>query len=124
MCKEYIQCAACYFPEADYILTGHRHWSVDMYWNAGYDTNNHIVFDFDRAKKFFEFELCEDLYAHPQLKIARDHIQGFLTNEGRFVTREEGWVIARARGQIVNSIRGEDLNNLKEHGKLFSENLW
>jgi hypothetical protein len=116
-CKEYIQCSACYFPEEDYILTGHRHWSVDMYWNAGYSVQTHEVFDIDRAKKFFDFD-------GDMLVSAKDHIQGFFTSEMRFVTREEGWAIARERSQIVISIRGEDLTNLKEYGELFSENLW
>jgi hypothetical protein len=117
MCPEYIQCSACYFPEEDYILLGHRHWSVDMYWNSGYSVKSNEVFDIDRSRKFFEYE-------GNNLKCAKNHIQGFFTSEMRFVNRHEGWKIARERGQIVNSIRGEDLNNLEEDGTLFSENLW
>jgi len=41
--------------------------------------------------------------------------QGFLTNHGDFVTREEAEVIARACGQMVGPIIG---------GVLTSEDLW
>ena len=43
--------------------------------------------------------------------------QGFLTDEGRFVTRSEGWVIAQDAGQIVYECGGVS-------GELYSDNLW
>lgn len=43
--------------------------------------------------------------------------QGFLTNEGYFVDREEAFTIARDAGQIVRRCGGDD-------DSLFSENLW
>jgi len=42
--------------------------------------------------------------------------QGFITNTGRFVGREEACVIARAAGQI--------LEKTPPGNKLFSEDLW
>lgn len=41
--------------------------------------------------------------------------QGFLTSEGRFVSRKEAEVIARNCGQLVGSLIG---------GELTSEDLW
>lgn len=43
--------------------------------------------------------------------------QGFLTNTGRFVTREQAHAIASAAGQIIRRCGGD------EHA-LYSENLW
>ena len=42
--------------------------------------------------------------------------QGFLTNTGRFVGREEAFCIARDAGQIINKTPPSDM--------LFSEDLW
>lgn len=43
--------------------------------------------------------------------------QGFLTDEGNFVTRSEGWHIAQDAGQIVYECGGP-------YGVLYSDNLW
>lgn len=43
--------------------------------------------------------------------------QGFLTNEGRFVTRMEARCIAEQAGQMMRRVGGDD-------SRLFSENLW
>ena len=43
--------------------------------------------------------------------------QGFLTNEGNFVTRSEGWRIAQDAGQIKYECGGP-------YGELYSDNLW
>jgi len=43
--------------------------------------------------------------------------QGFVTDTGRFVDREEGHLIAKAAGQIIQRCGGD-------HKELFSENLW
>jgi len=46
-----------------------------------------------------------------------DGLQGFLTNEGRFVNRKGAWKIAEEAGQIVKRCGGDG-------DRLFSENLW
>ena len=43
--------------------------------------------------------------------------QGFLTDAGTFVTREEAYIIARNEGQILFRCDGDE-------GRLFSDNLW
>jgi len=43
--------------------------------------------------------------------------QGFVTDTGRFVDREEGHLIAKAAGQIIRRCGGD-------HHTLYSENLW
>ena len=43
--------------------------------------------------------------------------QGFVTDTGRFVDREEGHLIAKAAGQIIHRCGGD-------HHTLYSENLW
>lgn len=43
--------------------------------------------------------------------------QGFVDQQGEFLTREEAWVIATAAGQIIRRV-GND------NGRLFSENLY
>jgi hypothetical protein len=42
---------------------------------------------------------------------------GFMTDTGRFVTREEAHTIAKAAGQIIRRCGGDDR-------ALYSENLW
>jgi len=50
----------------------------------------------------------------PHLQIReREHVQGFVTDEGRFLTREEAADMARANGQTVST-----------RSSLFSEELW
>lgn len=44
-------------------------------------------------------------------------IQGFVTDSGRFVTREEALVIAREAGQIIRRCGGD-------HYMLSTEGLW
>ena len=49
----------------------------------------------------------------------KDHgpdVQGFLTNEGKFVSREIAYWIAKDAGQIVHKTPPEDI--------LFSEDIW
>ncbi len=43
--------------------------------------------------------------------------QGFLTDEGTFVDRLEGWNIAQGAGQIIYVCGGAP-------GELYSDNLW
>lgn len=47
-----------------------------------------------------------------------DHGQGFVTDAGRYVTREEGWQIAEAAGQLLGRAP------TGPRGTLFSEDLW
>lgn len=48
--------------------------------------------------------------------MAGDH-QGFVTNDGTFVSRKVAWIIADRAGQITRLPGGVE-------GLLFSENLW
>lgn len=51
--------------------------------------------------------------------------QGFVTNTGRFVLREEAWVIAEREGQILRRVGGDTrMVNGVEVGVLYSENLY
>ena len=43
--------------------------------------------------------------------------QGFIDNQGNFLSREEAWVVANEAGQIRRRVGGDD-------GRLFSENLY
>ena len=52
---------------------------------------------------------------HPQ---TGGHRQGFITENGKFVSREEAWLIAAAAGQLLE--RAPTGNR----GTLFSEDLW
>jgi hypothetical protein len=114
-----IQASACLFEDGR-ILTGIRHWSPDMYYNAGYNVHTHEIFDVARASHFFDFK---DSPA-TTLDVSKPHTQGFLTTDLTFVDRSEAWVIARKNDQIIYSVRGEELLNLPLTGTLFSENLW
>lgn len=44
--------------------------------------------------------------------------QGFMTNKGRFVDRQEGWSIACKNKQIVRRVGGDEAKG----GTLYSEN--
>lgn len=46
--------------------------------------------------------------------------QGFITNKGRFLDRQEAWKIAEAAGQIIRRVGGDDIDG----GTLFSECLY
>lgn len=46
--------------------------------------------------------------------------QGFVDNEGNFLTREEAWKVAERCGQIIRRCGGDTANG----GTLYSENLW
>ncbi len=48
-------------------------------------------------------------------------VQGFITEEGRFVTREEAFVIARKAHQLVPS---RFARPIEPGAQLFSEDLW
>lgn len=76
------------------LLVGIRHWDVSMH---------------------TQFEALEQ-----HMVLGNDFEQGFLTNIGRFVDRQEGWIIARDCGQIIKRVGGDTCKG----GTLFSENLW
>jgi hypothetical protein len=46
--------------------------------------------------------------------------QGFVTDRGRYVDRQEGWKIAEAAGQIIARCGGDTTDG----GTLYSENVW
>jgi hypothetical protein len=49
-----------------------------------------------------------------------DPLCGFITNKGRFVSRDEAWIIADAANQILK----KNPSNGGIDGKLFSEDVW
>lgn len=59
--------------------------------------------------------LTETLGRKAQTRYASPKYQGFLTDDARFVGREEALVIARDAGQIIKPT---------PHRELFSEDLW
>jgi hypothetical protein len=58
-----------------------------------------------------------DLTGGNRLSAVSPDAQGFLTDTGRFVGREEAWQIARAAGHIKPK-------DYVTTGRLFSEDLW
>lgn len=48
--------------------------------------------------------------------------QGFIDNQGMYLSREEAWLIAEAAGQIVKRVGGD--MDAEGVGKLYSENLY
>lgn len=46
-----------------------------------------------------------------------DHRQGFIDNQGNWLTREQAYLVAKEAGQIIRRVGGDD-------GKLFSENIY
>lgn len=51
--------------------------------------------------------------------------QGFVTDDGRFVGREEGRKIAEGAGQLIASVRdAEGVMFTRQHAHLFSEDVW
>ncbi len=52
-------------------------------------------------------------------------MQGFVTSQWRFVTREEAMVIARAQGQLIPRKSYDHVEGVVSEGdRLFSEDLW
>ena len=90
MMKEFIICAAIRHEDTGKIYYGHRH-------NQCVDASNG--------------ELSWKLNQQEISKIKRE--QGFITNENRFVDREEGLLIALANKQVLDEkeIRGKQLHS-------------
>jgi hypothetical protein len=75
------------------MLVGLRHWDTQMHHQAmAYKAQGVLPTD-----------------ASPE--------QGFLDNNGVFLTRQEAWVVAVAAGQVVRRVGGDE-------GCLYSENLY
>lgn len=49
------------------------------------------------------------------------HVQGFITNTGRFVERVEARKIAEAANQLIPD---EEIGGIRQHSDLFSEDVW
>lgn len=47
-------------------------------------------------------------------------IEGFIDDQGTFLTRTEAWKVAEAAGQIIRRCGGDDVDG----GTLYSENLY
>ena len=71
------------------VMCGHRH---------GHIIHQHVAMMGKRAAEMGEYE------------------QGFLTDAGRFVDREEAWIIAEKANQIIQQSGG--------YGTLYSEDLY
>lgn len=55
----------------------------------------------------------------------REHVQGFVDNQGSFLTREEAWLVAEAQGQIIRRVGGDEtIEGDVKTGHLYSENLY
>lgn len=52
-------------------------------------------------------------------RLRKDHIQGFMTSENRFVDREEAKIIATKASQLLPGVL-----SIEEQPELFSEDLW
>jgi hypothetical protein len=50
--------------------------------------------------------------------------QGFVTNDGTFVTRAEAMQIARAQGQLIPRRGGYLEGAISDSAELYSEDLW
>lgn len=95
--NEKIICAAIRMAETGKVFYGHRH---------------------DQCINSMNSELSWIL--NRQQIAALEKIQGFVTNESRFVDRKEGWKIALNAGQIINIEKITD----REDQLLFSEDLY
>jgi len=78
----------------DDIILGIRHWDAYMHLHA--------------TQAFGDDEL-----EHP-------FEQGFLDNQGTFLSRTEAWKVAKAADQIIRRVGGDSANG----GTLYSENLY
>lgn len=64
-------------------------------------------------------EFCENLDAIVNAT-TNFREQGFVTNKGRYVDRQEAWKIAEAQNQIIRRVGGDEAKG----GTLYSENLY
>lgn len=92
--KIFIICAAIHLPEMNKTYYGHRH--------------PHCI----EAKNG---ELSWNM-SRKQIKQVKE-IQGFVTNEGKFVDRKEAYLIAKESNQILDSSKTRGL-------ELYSEDLY
>lgn len=92
--EQKIVCAANLFADDDgakFTILGVRHWDALM---------KHILGVFPDDLQEIE--------------------QGFIDNQGTFLSRTEAWKVAEAAGQIIRRVGGDDANG----GTLYSENLY
>ncbi len=91
-----VVCAALRSPTGD-VLLGIRHYSKDMHWQIGRRVDGH---------KFHNLH---------------DPDQGFVDQNGVYMTREEAWIVARDAGQLRYP---EACGNGLDGPKLYSEGLY
>lgn len=96
--KEKIICAAIKIVDTGKVFNGHRH--------------NHCI-------EAMNGELSWTLNRQQISSLAK--VQGFVTSEGRFVDRKEGWKIAFDAGQIIYQ---KAMDSYVEGQPLFSEDLY
>ena len=127
--KEYILCAAIHYDngltykfhhnygvETGFVLCGYRHPHIisvlptNPYWlqRKFEECDEEVIQKYEELK--FKYGWQEDSLTRCKT------IQGFITNEGRFVNRKEAFRIALAAGQINESAGS--------NGELFSEDLY
>lgn len=92
-----IVCAATYCLDTNYCFLSIRHFDANMH--------NSI-------------EIYEMAF-RPKV-VAKNCIQGFVDQFGKFYDRTEAWKIAEANGQILRRVGGDETNG----GTLYSENLY
>jgi len=90
---ERIICAAIQINETGKMYYGHRH---------------------DKCIESMNGELSWTMNRQEITKV--ETTQGFVTSEGRFVDRKEGWIIAEKANQIIQQSGGK--------GTLYSEDLY
>ena len=68
-----------------------------------------------------------DMLMNETIRLYKEHVgldeedkaeQGFVDNNGNFLSREEAWEVALVAGQILRRVGGDD------RGRLFSDNMW
>jgi len=100
MSKEYILCAAIHYKNGEFYL--HQPKNIDIgYVVCGRRHHN----------------CCNTRVIIQGFVNHLENTQGFLTNEDRFVTREEAYMIAVENGQFKT-------DKVVQGTKLFSEDLW
>ena len=116
--KEYIICSAFKTIILPYI---HREPTFEEL------TNNKILKpdNYDKYMVIFTGPRHSDIFQYMyELNIVYEYkssTQGFMTNEYRFVDRQEAFKIALAAGQIKTEIKENDIKNGRQ---LYSEDLW
>jgi hypothetical protein len=100
--QQRIACAANKRGGSGELALGVRHFDPLMWHHIELLNLKHEQNPFDRFQGDAEFE------------------QGFIDQNGNFLTRTEAWKVAQAAGQIIRRVGGDTADG----GTLYSENLY